>query len=142
MKFVAKVLLVGSAILGAANAHAASVSPQGSYRFYLYFGDTKPFTDDVTITIDSSRGVQGTMHVPNDFDAPLERVVLNNGKLTFHVTLPHKYDQAFPGGLNYTFLFESPVNSATTVNYDHFVGFVGLPSKTYVGSVVGFKQGN
>lgn len=142
MTFVKRFFFAGLLAFSASQAMAqAAATPTGTYRIYLYFGDTKPFTDDIVLKI-GSRGIEGTMHVPNDFDAPLERPVLtSDGKLAFHVTLPHKYDAAFPKGLDYILQFESPRASGTALRYDRLIGFVEQKTtQSYVASVVGFRQ--
>lgn len=141
--FISKVL-AGLLMVTAFSAMAADVpalAPTGTYHLFLYFGNTKPFEDDLILKV-SANGVEGVMHVPNDFDAPIEKPILSSdGRLSFHVTLPHKYDAAFPHGLDYVLQFESPRASGTNLNFNRFVGFVEQPiAKSYVGSVVGFKQ--
>lgn len=142
MSFVKRFIMAGFIALTASQALAqAAANPTGTYRIYLYFGDTKPFVDDIILKI-GARGIEGTMHVPNDFDAPLERPVLtSDGKLSFHVTLPHKYDAAFPKGLDYILQFESPRASGTPLRFSRLIGFVEQKTnQSYVASVVGFRQ--
>ena len=141
MAFAKRLILAGLVAFSGSQAMAQSImGAAGTYRLYLYFGDTKPFTDVLTLKVGSI--IEGTMHVPNDFDAVIERPVLTSeGKLAFHVTLPHKYDAAFPKGLDYVLQFESPQASGTAVRYDRVIGFVEQKAtNSYVGSIVGFRQ--
>lgn len=145
-----RLAVILTAILGltsSISAYAAAASgPVGSYRMYLYFDDTKPFTDDLVLNV-GPNGVTGVLHVPNDFDAAIENVQLNSlGRLSFHVKLPPKYDTAFPHGLDYVIQFESKYSSNGPLNFERFVGFVEQRQDqgplAYVGSVVGFRVAN
>ena len=121
----------------------------GTYSFQLYFGDSKPYTDELTLTEAADGKLSGSMHVPNDFDAKLEGIIkekINGGtKLTFSVDLPEKYHQTFGIKLFYSIQFLHP--DPMTVDYkEQFIGFVthyrDCMRPTYVGSVVGFKKKN
>ena len=128
----------------------ASGQLEGTYTFQLYFGNSDPYTDELTLTRDQNGNYSGNMHVPNDFDAELEGVkvkknILGVKELTFSIRLPDKYHEAFGKKLFYKlqFLHKSP----TTINYqEQFVGFVTHHKSdyrpTYVGSIVGFRKEN
>lgn len=86
-RFVALVLVLLSARL----THAAEILPQrlaGSYRLHLYFGDTKPFLDDVRLDVSPAGAITGLMHVPGDFDAKVEAAALSGTRLTFEILVP------------------------------------------------------
>ena len=121
----------------------------GTYSFQLYFGDSKPYTDELTLTEAADGKLSGSMHVPNDFDAILKNILkekINGGtQLTFFVDLPEKYHQTFGKRLFYSIQFLHP--DPMTIDYkEQFIGFVTHHKieyrPTYVGSVVGFKKKN
>ena len=139
--FLGTLLLVSPAL--AATAQGASVV--GTYNLHLYFGDSTPFLDELTLELDENGKLRGQMHVPNDFDAELEGVATDDfGKrLSFAVPLPEKYHESFGRKLFYELRFLS--RSPNTFNYnDQFVGFVTHHKTeyrpTYVGSIVGFRK--
>lgn len=122
---------------------------QGNYSFQLYFGNSEPFTDELSIKLDENGNYTGSMHVPNDFDAELDGILVHtigeNIELTFSIALPEKYHEAFGKKLFYKLLFLS--KSPSTIKYqEQFVGFVTHHKSdyrpTYVGSIVGFRKKN
>lgn len=123
---------------------------EGTYSFQLYFGNSEPFTDELTLKVDENGKYSGSMHVPNDFDAELEGIQVKDSalgvkELLFSISLPGKYHEAFGKKLFYKiqFLHKSPA----TIGYqEQFVGFVTHHKSdyrpTYVGSIVGFRKKN
>ena len=125
----------------------ASDQLSGVYNLHLFFGDTKPFLDELTIKVDEKGKIGGQMHVPGDFDAELEGITTEGSmgvtKLSFFVSLPDKYHKAFGNRLFYELHFLS--RSPFTIDYkEQFAGFVTHHKTeyrpTYVGSVVGFRK--
>lgn len=147
MKFAALVLgllFFASPIL---SSPVGQINIAGTYNFYLYFGDSSPFLDELTLELDENQNLRGRMHVPNDFDAELEGIVIEDAvgvkKLSFFIALPEKYHEAFGRRLFYELHFLSP--SPLTIDYEEqFVGFVTHHKTeyrpTYVGSVAGFRK--
>jgi hypothetical protein len=140
-----KTLLILSIIF--LNLSCASHKLEGDYSFKLYFGDSKPFTDDLSITVGKDDKLKGHMHVPNDFDADLENITIQHFskklKLSFIIPLPKKYHKSFGQKLFYELYFLKR-NSHTKGYNEQFVGFIthrkNDNSPTYVGSVVGFRK--
>ena len=150
MKFATLVLGTCFLFSGAFGAPVKGNKIAGTYNLYLYFGDTSPFLDELTLTVDQKGVVHGKLRVPNDFDAELEGMQVTNGtfgveKLSFFVALPEKYHLTLARRLEYELRFLP--NSPVTVDYDQqFVGFV-TAYKTeyrpnYVGSAIGFRKKN
>ncbi|MBI3295384.1 MAG: hypothetical protein HYZ71_11720, partial [Deltaproteobacteria bacterium] len=121
----------------------------GVYHVHLFFGETTPFVDELTLTDAGEGKIAGTMHVPDDFDAAVELAEfdLKSATLTFHLSLPVKYHEAYPLGLDYEIHFRQPYRGFMQVtDFSNFVGFVSAPipkaahvlEAKYVGNVVGF----
>lgn len=129
-------------------ANAAHSPPDVyTYKMILYFGDTTPYEDELRLEFHSDGKVTGHMKVPNDFEADIERgrVEQNSKKVKFHLTLPSKYDQMFPGGLDYN--LEFPVVGCShsfcpeESLRESFTGIIYSPRNSiYIGSVVGFSK--
>lgn len=122
---------------------------EGIYDLHLHFGEGKSFVDVLTLAIGENNELKGHMHVPNDFDADLEGITVENSngrdKLSFFIALPEKYHATFGRRLFYElhFLPHSPF----TIEYNNqFIGFVTHHRieyrPTYVGSIIGFKNKN
>jgi hypothetical protein len=142
-------LVVGAILLlsPAFSALAEGVNIAGTYNLLLYFGDSKPFLDELTLEVTDDGKLRGKMHVPNDFDSELEGVTtevsMGVTKLLFAVPLPKKYHESFGRSLMYELHFLS--RSPATIDYnEQFVGFVTHHRTeyrpTYIGSVVGFRK--
>lgn len=123
------------------------------YKVNLFFSDSALYEDELTLVYQDGQ-ISGNMHVPNDFDAPLENPTIDvNNRLTFHITLPPKYDQMFPGGLFYSLQFRQLflceprpfcLGEFIRVTTD-FMGTVytsqrGPRRDGFVGYVLGFKK--
>ena len=127
-------------------AFASNHEIEGTYSFQLYFGNSKPFTDELTLKKDQDGVYSGSMHVPNDFDADLEGIIERDSgasiELTFSIALPPKYHHSIGRRLNYRLIFLK--RRPDIVNYkEEFVGFVTKSDSflpTYIGSLVGFKK--
>lgn len=117
-----------------------------TYSMHLYFTDAQHYEDELTLKVHEDLTVTGHLHVPNDFDADIQSPSLFQERLTFHVTLPPKYDQIFPGGLDYQLIF--PLVSQCPPSYcpflvlkNTFIGFVYSPGGVkYIGSVIGIAK--
>jgi hypothetical protein len=125
-----------------------------NYKVDLFFGDSTPYQDELTLEYQDGH-IKGMMHVPNDFDAPLEDAAFTENVLTFHITLPAKYDQTFPGGLFYNLQFRRIDQCSTSfcpleIETSDFIGTVEVhePRRTptsrakitFVGYLIGFKK--
>ncbi len=146
------VLVMGALLFmsPAFGAPAGDSKITGTYNLYLYFGDSKPHLDEMTLELDENGKLRGQMHVPNDFDAELEikefidkiGLPLDGDRLSFEVRLPEKYHQT----LDYFLVYELGFLSRFTLdNSQQLVGFVTAYKKSgfapnYVGSVVGFRK--
>lgn len=150
-KRTAASLAMIAAFSGAARAEPVTYN----YKMILYFADTTPFEDELTIVVADDGSVTGRLHVPNDFDADIENARfdgVDGENLEFHVTLPPKYDQSFPGGLRYRLTFAElegcPRGSycLPTFGKEYFAGFAysapknRFPKTKYVGTVAGFLK--
>lgn len=140
------------AATGSTSVGSNAAASTDKYKVLLYFGDSAPFEDELTLHYDENHRItDGRMHVPNDFDADIDDVRMVGNSLRFHLTLPPKYDQAFPGGLFYSLQFRAMKTCSDTsfcpdeVVLDDFIGHVTTgrlleqPGK-FVGYVVGFKK--
>jgi hypothetical protein len=139
------VALVAS-IVGSFTVYAADEAY--TYNMHLYFSNTQHYEDELTVTFEDNGSVTGRLHVPNDFDANIENALLNDrGELSFHVSLPAKYEQMFPGGMDYRLKFPS-IDACPRISFcrefyekDKFVGFIYPPTQSkHIGSVVGFAK--
>ena len=121
-----------------------------TYKVNLFFSDSSAYEDELTLVYKDGE-ISGTMHVPNDFDAPIEDAKfgdVNQDELSFHITLPPKYDKMFPGGLYYRLQFRRsyPCVFAFCPServLDDFIGKVEVREQVktrFIGYVVGFKK--
>ncbi len=64
----------------------------GHYNLHLYFGDSAPFLDELTLRVRPvflpTDELMGHMHVPNDFDAPITLVETGDRRIVFDVLVP------------------------------------------------------
>lgn len=80
-----KRLLLLTGLLAQTLAQAATLD--GRFAIELYF-DAEAFHDEMRLTTGADGVITGTMHVPNDFDAPLERFELRGRHFVFDYIVP------------------------------------------------------
>lgn len=119
--------------------HAVAASVSGTYRMQLYFGDSTPFVDDMTVER-SEAGLKGSMHVPNDFDGPLLNISENGNEFEFDLLVPKNASRP-----EMIFHYKAIV---LLPEADNIAGFVTLTKSdgvevkapSYIGSFVAFRK--
>lgn len=103
------------------------------YGIHLFFNETE-FVDTITINRHLDGSLSGHMHVPNDFDAPLENIKIINTKLEFDVLVPK--NAARPTDL--VFHYRGDFFDSTQ---KQLLGFVTLKGEAdFIASFVGFLR--
>lgn len=74
-------------VIGHAAASTKPVVHEKVYGLHLFFDETE-FVDTLTLQHQSDGRLSGTMHVPQDFDAPVSNLVLNEKIIEFDVLVP------------------------------------------------------
>lgn len=114
---------------------------EGIYDLHLYFGNTKPYLDSVEFKQGAAENLSGIMHVPNDFDATLEKLVTNDTSIRFEVLVPANASRP----QDMIFLYEATISPHDTSKFSGHVtltkvGNDTLPTPEYVASFLMFKK--
>src|SRR6185295_13425652 len=75
---------------------APATPVDGKFKIHLYFDDTAPYIDEVTLHTETSGKVTGTMHVPSDFDAVVENFSITGNHFSFEYVVPKAPHQGHP----------------------------------------------
>lgn len=119
------------------SAHAVS-SPAATlqtkvYGIHLYF-DEKEFVDELTLRFKTDGSVEGSMHVPNDFDGESENLIVTDKEISFDVLVPKNSSR--PQNLVFHY-----VGTFFAADQRQIVGFVTLKGQnSFVASFTGFLR--
>lgn len=113
---------------------------EGNFKIHLFFGDTAPFVDDLSVQVSPEGKVTGRMHVPNDFDADIENITFNGSDLKFDILVPKNPSRP----VDLVFRYESKIYSTEANQYAGFVTTTmadGKPVKpSYTASFLMFRK--
>lgn len=128
------IILAMALVLQVGNAHAAAQNSETlTYGIHLFF-DEKGFVDVLTLKSNSDGTVEGTMHVPNDFDGKVENLVLGTNSVSFDLFVPKNLGR--PNDLVFHYdgrFFDS--------SRKQIIGFVELKGDTqFLASFTGFLR--
>ena len=143
----AMMVMAAVAVLGAGTLRAEepieAASLAGKYRLHLFFGDTKPFLDELVVRVSPEGRVTGRMHVPDDFDADIENVSFDGlgRRLVFDLLVPKNKSRPVDLVFRYeAFLF--PGDATRLAGFARIVKSDGNPVSPppYVASFVAFRS--
>jgi hypothetical protein len=104
----------------------------GKYHIELYF-EAKPFQDILTLEVDGAGNISGLMHVPNDFDAPIEGFVLEGTKFSFDYIVPKNKSRPVDFRARYYGEFYDS-------NFQRLAGLAkNFDANEYMASFIGYK---
>lgn len=113
--------------------HAASQPSEEIFGVHLFF-DEKEFVDIIHLNYSLSGEVSGKMHVPNDFDGPMENLIVNDKQITFDILVPK--NSARPNDLIFHYQGQFFDRSRKQM-----IGFVTLKQNPgFLASFVGFLR--
>ncbi len=116
-----------------ANAALAPLTERKIYGIHLYFDETE-FIDVLIINRFADGALKGEMHVPNDFDGPVQNVKIEGNKITFDLLVPKNLSR--PTDL--MFHYEGQFFDATQTQ---LIGFVTIKDQSgFVASFTGFLR--
>lgn len=126
--------LLFSLILLTSTLSSADTSPKTeTYGIHLFFNEQE-FVDVMSLTYDKTSAVKGFMHVPNDFDGPLENIMITGQEITFDLFVPK--NSARPEDL--TFHYKGQFFDASK---KQIIGYVTLKDQAdFVASFTGFLR--
>lgn len=132
MKQILFAALISATSLMAGQNPPASLT--GRYDLHLYF-DEKPFLDYVTLQADGAGRIIGTMHVPNDFDAPIEKFEIADRRFFFEILVPKNSYR--PKDLR--FRYEGEFFDDTFTVFTGFVKDAESKDKSFIASFLGHR---
>ncbi len=116
-----------------ASPAALAAATTQTFGIHLYF-DEKEYVDTLTLTSDDAGQFTGDMHVPNDFDGPLENLTVTQDRLAFDLLVPKNGSRPTDLVFHYEGRFFDASQSQLT-------GFVTIKDELpFVAAFVAFKR--